>query len=143
LVVPSMGVASWWALTLLARRMLLLVGVLRKLASIWSSSWLGELSHAGGEVGAHEFGGIGEVAAILGEGSAVAVALEGGGAVDGLDAAVVGGVAADYACEVAEHLLRQTLRERGGWWWGGRSKRRVGTAQDFPVSQWPTMIFYF
>jgi hypothetical protein len=53
---------------------------------------------------------------ILGEGGAVAVALEGGGAVDGLDAAVVGGVAADEACEVAEYLLRQTLRERGGWW---------------------------
>ncbi len=77
----------------------------------------GELSHAGGEVGAHQFGGIGEVATILGEwGAAVAVALEGGGAVDVGDAAVGGGVATDQAREVAEHLLRQTLRERGGWW---------------------------
>jgi Pentapeptide repeats (8 copies) len=64
----------------------------------------GELSHAGGEVGAHEFGGIGEVAAILGEWGAVAVAEVGGGAVDGLDAAVVGGVATDQAREVAEFV---------------------------------------
>jgi hypothetical protein len=50
---------------------------------------------------------------ILGEWGAVAVALECGGAVDGLDVAVVGGVAANEACEVAEYLLRQTLCERG------------------------------
>jgi Pentapeptide repeats (8 copies) len=63
-----------------------------------------ELSHAGGEVGAHQFGGIGEVTAIAGEGGAVAVALEGGGAVDVGDAAVVGGVAADQTREVAEFV---------------------------------------
>jgi hypothetical protein len=66
--------------------------------------WAGELSHTGGEVGAHEFSGIGEVAAILGEGGAVAVALEGGGAGDIGDAAVVGGVATDQAREVAEFV---------------------------------------
>ncbi len=64
----------------------------------------GELSHAGGEVGAHQFGGIGEVAAIHCEWGAVAVALEGGGAGDIGDAAVVGGVATDQAREVAEFV---------------------------------------
>ncbi len=64
----------------------------------------GELSHAGGEVGAHQFGGIGEVAAIRCEGDAVAVADEGGGARDELDSIVVGGGAADQAREVAEFV---------------------------------------
>ncbi len=64
----------------------------------------GELSHAGGKVGAHQFGGIGEVAAIRCEGDAVAVADEGGGAVDVGDSIVVGGGAADQAREVAEFV---------------------------------------
>jgi hypothetical protein len=70
----------------------------------------GEFSHAGGKVGAHQLGGVGEVASVCCEGGAVAVALEGGGAVDVGDAAVVGGVAADEAREVAEYLLRDSKK---------------------------------
>jgi sugar/nucleoside kinase (ribokinase family) len=83
----------------------------------------GEFSHAGGKVGAHQLGGVGEVASVCCEGGAGAVAEVGGGVVVaiasrrvGLDVVVVGGVAADEAGEVAEYLLRQTLRERGGLW---------------------------
>jgi hypothetical protein len=48
----------------------------------------GELSHAGGKVGTHQLGGVGEVATIGGQGDVVAVALEDGGAGDIGDAIV-------------------------------------------------------
>jgi hypothetical protein len=64
----------------------------------------GELSHAGGKVGTHQLGRVGEVAAIRGQSDVVAVALEGGGAGDIGDAIVVGGGTADEAHEVAEFV---------------------------------------
>jgi hypothetical protein len=58
LVMPSMGVACWRALMRLARWMLL-----AQIGEHLEFELAGELSHAGGAVGAHEFGGIGKVAA--------------------------------------------------------------------------------
>jgi hypothetical protein len=68
LVMPSMGVACWRALLVLA---VLVLRLLRRSASICSSSWLGSF--------------------------------------------LIPGVPLNKAREVAEYLLRQTLRERGGW----------------------------